>query len=229
MERKNDIFIFVGPPGCGKGTLANVCVQELGWLQLSTGNLCRKHIADGTEIGKKIDFLIKSGKLIPDDLMSAMVEGWLLQHVMENSAIVLDGYPRTQPQAQILQHMVSERLSSYQLRVIRFTIAPHILMERVNARVVCSNKDCQAVYSLSNESCMSKDKVACDRCSAVLIRRADDNRSVVEQRLSLYQEHERNMLDFYKQIKQPIVEIESEKQIVDVFNDFRRLIGLQNQ
>ena len=77
MKRRKDIVIFLGPPGSGKGSLSQLCVKRLGWHQLSTGNLCREHIARGTEIGTQIDFAIKSGKLIADSLILEMVHDWL--------------------------------------------------------------------------------------------------------------------------------------------------------
>ena len=89
------IVLFVGPPGSGKGTLSQKCVQELGWKQISTGDLCRAHIANETEIGKKIDFAIKSGKLVDDGLISQMVFEWFSEQKNGPHTVILDGYPRT--------------------------------------------------------------------------------------------------------------------------------------
>jgi adenylate kinase len=71
--KKNKIFLFFGPPGSGKGTLSEMCVDQFGWLQLSTGNLCRQHIAESTEIGKRIKNLIAQGQLVPDEIIASMV------------------------------------------------------------------------------------------------------------------------------------------------------------
>ncbi|TET07002.1 hypothetical protein E3J79_00195 [Candidatus Dependentiae bacterium] len=75
MKRQMEIYLFIGPPGSGKGSLAQKCIRELGWKKFSTGNECRKHVSEQTEIGKEIDFAIKSGKLITDELVIAMVSG----------------------------------------------------------------------------------------------------------------------------------------------------------
>ena len=97
-----DIIVFIGPPGSGKGTLSGLCVKELGWVQISTGNLCRKHIADKTKIGQEIDFAIKSGKLVSDNLITDMIIDWF-KHVGDQvRTVVLDSYPRTVAQAQAL-------------------------------------------------------------------------------------------------------------------------------
>ena len=85
--------VLFGPPGSGKGTLSGLCVKELGWVQISTGNLCRKHIADNTKIGQEIDFAIKSGKLISDALIIEMVKDWLLTQVADFPGNARDRIP----------------------------------------------------------------------------------------------------------------------------------------
>jgi len=224
VERKNNIFVFVGPPGCGKGTLSGLCVQELGWIQLSTGNLCRKHVAEGTEIGKRIDFILKSGKLIPDDLITEMVEGWLKQQ--EKSAIViLDGFPRTATQAESFHELMSTTLSSFELNVVRFGISEQAVIERLCSRIICANKNCQTVYSLSKDSLLlPKDLTTCDKCSTELVRRNDDDRAIAVERLATYRHHEQGMIDFYNKIGQYMHELNVEKPINDIFVDFKQLI-----
>ena len=120
MNPKKSVFIFIGPPGSGKGTLSHLCVSSLRWVQLSTGNLCRKHIAEQTEIGKQIDFALKSGKLVSDSLINAMVHDWFSMTIQEADNIILDGYPRTVAQAEALHEYLQKNLSHVDVQVIRF-------------------------------------------------------------------------------------------------------------
>lgn len=105
-------FIFMGPPGSGKGSLSKLCKTYWGWQQLSTGNLCRKHISEDTQIGKEIDFIIKSGKLISDELIASMVDAWLTDVVGKEYSLILDGYPRNFTQAQDLLRLIQDKYIS---------------------------------------------------------------------------------------------------------------------
>jgi len=152
MSRSKDIYLFMGAPGSGKGSLAQQCVQKLGWKQLSTGNLCRMHVNEQTEIGKQIAFSIQSGKLIPDELITAMVVEQFNQMAKDSSAVILDGYPRTLAQADALDDALKNQFNTWNLHVIRLVIADDIIIDRLNRRLVCQNQECQAVYSLNRNS-----------------------------------------------------------------------------
>ncbi len=102
------IFIFIGPPGAGKGTLAYNCIRRQGWIQCSTGDLCRKTSAQDSPLGRQIDLLLKSGKLISDSLIIEMVEQWLNEHLGQGVPIILDGFPRTLVQAEQLGHLLQK-------------------------------------------------------------------------------------------------------------------------
>jgi len=93
------IFSFFGPPGSGKGTLAERLSKELKFEVLSTGNLCRKHVSLQTDLGKQLDTYLKKGQLIPDDLITQLVKEWLEPKIQHQASIILDGYPRTKGQA----------------------------------------------------------------------------------------------------------------------------------
>ena len=106
MTSNQQLVIFIGPPGAGKGSISQLCVQAFGWKQLSTGYLCRKHINEQTEIGKEIDFSIKSGKLVSDRLIVTLVEQWLADPSQHESPIILDGFPRNIAQAEALHEII---------------------------------------------------------------------------------------------------------------------------
>ncbi len=148
---QKDIFIFLGPPGSGKGSLSHLCVKRLGWQQLSTGNLCREHIAQQTDIGKQIDFAIKSGKLISDSLIIEMASAWLKKTFEHTGIVIFDGFPRTVPQAQALHEIITS-LDDVTMNVVRMDIPFETVVYRLLARSICQNNKCQSVYSMHKHS-----------------------------------------------------------------------------
>jgi adenylate kinase len=214
------IFIFIGPPGSGKGTLSQNCVKRLGWYQLSTGDLCRKHIKEQTEIGKHIDFAIKSGKLIDDALIVQMVKESLENHSETVEAVILDGFPRTEPQAKALQQLLKDSFSGCRLWVVVFDIADEIVIKRLSARIVCSNLSCQSVYTLNNSSLASRKDGICDACGGLLVQRSDDQADAISQRLVVYHEHEQRVLNFYKNSGSNVVHLKAYKPLDSVYDEF---------
>ena len=218
-----DIFIFFGPPGAGKGTLSALASSRLGWSFFSTGDACRKHISEGTKIGQSIDFAIKSGKLVSDDLIIQMVEHWLLNDAPKDSNLILDGCPRTLAQAEYLVNLIESKFPDCKLRVVELTSSDQVLVERILNRMVCSNKECQAVYSKSAESTHSKVNGKCDKCGAILKRRSDDTEEAIKERLQTYAMHAKPVLDFLSKKGIRVDKIDAERQIEKVFKDLEKL------
>lgn len=226
MSTNSKLVIFMGPPGSGKGSLSQLCVQKFGWIQLSTGFLCRKHISEQTEIGKQIDFSIKSGKLISDELIVAMVEQWLDEYAGQQAGVILDGFPRTVAQAKSLQRIIDTKLPYSRLRIVKLLAADDIIINRLLARYVCASKDCQAVYSIHAASSLaSKKPNICDICSNSLIRRSDDDESIIRERLNTYHGVERYLIDFYKNYGKKIHKINVNKPLDKVFEEFKNIIA----
>ncbi len=229
MSQEKEIYIFLGPPGAGKGSLAMLCAKNIGWGKLSTGNLCRKHISEQTEIGIEIDFAIKSGKLISDDLISLMVEDWFVNNFDNTQTVILDGYPRTLAQAEILEKLLEHKFSSWQLHIVRLTISDDVVINRLFTRYICSNKSCQIVYSLADNSpCAPKVEGVCDYCQSELVRRADDTKEAVCKRLLVYHQHEKDLIDFYKSRGRFILEVNVEKSPSAVFNELKKYVGIKD-
>jgi adenylate kinase len=219
------LIIFIGPPGAGKGSLSQLCTQKLGWVQLSTGFLCRKHIADQTEIGKQIDFSIRSGKLVDDRLIVGMVREWLEENAEEYQGVILDGFPRNVSQAQALEDVLIATGGGFKLNVVRLTACDTTIIDRLATRFVCQNKDCQMVYSGAHEESRPKKINTCDACSSSLQRRADDEIATVQERLKTYHGHERPLIEFYAKSQKMICEINVERSLSDVFEDFKRIVS----
>lgn len=220
---KNTVFSFFGAPGAGKGTLAADCVKTLGFKVLSTGNLCRERIAKGDDVGKSIESIIKSGGLIPDELVTSMVESWLQKETATGNPIILDGYPRTQKQADLFLALLKEKFGNYKFRVIALSIPDEEIVKRLSSRLVCENKACQTPTSLS----MVKDleNPTCPVCASKLIRREDDKEEIVRERLRVYAQHSGGLLKYYEQRGQKIENINaSGLTIGEVFEAFKKMI-----
>jgi adenylate kinase len=219
-----NVFIFIGPPGSGKGSLSQECIKKFGWKQLSTGALCRKHINEQTETGQKIDFAIKSGKLVSDELVVDMVQEWLLDNDQCFNALILDGFPRTVTQAEALHKLLVQKINSYKLNVVKLFISDETVIKRIAGRLVCKNNDCQAVYSEVCENLGPSQPMTCDSCMNSLIRRNDDALTAVHDRLRTYYMHEKNLIEFYNKNGFVINKVDVEKPLNQVFEDFLILI-----
>jgi len=230
MSAKNEIFVLVGSPGSGKGSVSHLCIKEFGWEQLSTGDLCRKHIAEQTEIGKEIDFAIKSGKLVSDSIIVDMVNKWLIDQIESGANVLLDGYPRNLAQAEALDAFLKdEKFADIGLRIIKFAVPDEVVVDRLCNRCICSNKDCQAVYSMAKDSpCKPKEDMVCDACASPLHVRSDDTIETIKERLSIYHEYEDSMLDFYTRKGNEILKVDATKPLVEVFESFKKVVGLKD-
>ncbi len=217
-------YIFFGPPGAGKGTLAHKCVEELGYLQLSTGDLFRKHQAEGTEIGKQIDFAMNSGTLIDDNLVIDIVKQWLEEHESIAQGFLFDGFPRTVTQAKLFLEMFARVVPEMKLMVVQLIIDDEKVVERIISRRVCSNKDCQAVFSMRVESLGSKIDGVCDVCGSKLIQREDDKRNVVSSRLMTYHRHSQGLIDFFEKSGILIKKLNADMPFDEVFEKFIQLM-----
>jgi adenylate kinase len=204
--------ILLGPPGAGKGTQAETIVNEFSIPHISTGDIFRKNIKEGTALGKKAMEYMDQGKLVPDDLTVELVKDRLLQDDCSNG-FLLDGFPRTIYQADALEDALKSMGKALDY-VINIMVRKELLVERAVGRRIC--KDCGQTYHMSfNEP--SKEGV-CDNCGGVLLQRKDDTEETVENRINVYQEQTEPLIDYYTQ-KGIIVNIDGEKPIAQVGKD----------
>lgn len=221
----NCAIILIGPPGSGKGTLSKLCVDKFGWEQLSTGNLCRKHISEGTSIGQQIDFAIKSGKLISDGLMTDMVDDWLAVESLSNKTLILDGYPRTIAQARALEKLLKTKYTSLKLHIFRFVVPDECVIDRLGTRYICQNSNCQAVYSLAEGSTLApKHQMICDQCNSPLGQRKDDTKEAILDRMVVYHLHEKELISFFRNAGYEVIEVDASRKPQDVFESFKQII-----
>jgi len=188
-------LVFLGPPGAGKGTQAKIVSEKLGIPHISTGDMLREAIASGTELGKKVEEIVKSGKLVSDDLMARIVEERLTRDDCRKG-FILDGYPRTIPQVHALEEIL-KKLSKSLDAVIFIDVEEEELVRRITSRRVCPK--CHAVYSLISSP--PKEDEICDKCGTKLVQRDDDKEETVRDRYKIYLEKTRPIVSYYEKNK----------------------------
>jgi adenylate kinase len=185
-------LIFLGPPGAGKGTQSQRLVQRFGIPQLSTGDILRKAVADGTPLGKQAKALMDAGKLVPDDVVNGIVDEALASKDAE-LGFLLDGFPRTVPQATALDEMLQRRGRRIDY-VINLDVPTDVLVERLSGRASCPT--CGTPYH--NQSNPPKVPGICDKDGTPLVTRPDDAPDRVRQRLKEYETKTSLLTGYYK-------------------------------
>jgi adenylate kinase len=184
-------LIFLGPPGAGKGTQAQRLVQRLGIPQLSTGDILRKAVAQGTELGKQAKSLMESGMLVPDALVNGIVEGARAAPSVANG-FLLDGFPRTVPQAEALDAMLKKRGKRVDA-VVALEVPTEMLVSRLSGRFTCPK--CNSIYHSTTR--LPKTDGVCDNDGCALVSRPDDAPERVRQRLVEYEQKTAPLVGHY--------------------------------
>lgn len=179
--------MLLGPPGAGKGTQAARLSNHLGVPRISTGDILRKHVAEGTDLGKKAQAYMDAGKLVPDELVIAMTER-RIKEADARRGFILDGFPRTIAQAEALAKLVPLDAA------INLFLEPEELIKRNTGRRVCPK--CDAVYHMLTNP-PRKDGI-CDRCGSALAIRADDREEVVRARIETYERQTAPLIKYYR-------------------------------
>lgn len=187
-------IIMLGAPGTGKGTIAGILSENLGIPQISTGDIFRKNIKEGTELGKLADSYISKGQLVPDEVTVKIVEDRLNQPDAKNG-VILDGFPRTIVQADKLKEILKAKGEKIDITINLETPEEEII-ERIVNRRVCSNQECKAVYNVVLHPPKVEGK--CDQCGSDLITRKDDKIETVKSRLEQYFTATSPLIEYYK-------------------------------
>lgn len=185
-------IIFIGPPGSGKGTQAKRLAGRFGIPHISTGDILREAVADGTELGKQADPIMKAGQLVPDDLMIGIIRERLAKPDAQKG-FILDGFPRTVVQAEKLDTIVSGN-GHGGLRVLQLLVPDDAIVNRIALRRTCAQ--CGAIYHLQNQPPAMPD--VCDKCGGSLIARPDDNEDAVRKRLDTFHRQTAPVATYYK-------------------------------
>ncbi len=185
--------IFLGPPGAGKGTQARQIAESYGVAHLSTGDMFREHVSRGTPLGLRAKPIMERGELVPDDLVLSMVEDRISRPDCADG-FILDGFPRTLPQAEKLDEILRRRFKTEPL-VVHFVVDKNQLMRRLTGRRVCGIGG--EIYNIYDHP--PKVPGRCDRDGGELIQRPDDREEVIAERLAAYERQTRPLVDYYRQ------------------------------
>ncbi|MBK9323406.1 MAG: adenylate kinase [Bdellovibrionaceae bacterium] len=209
-------IILFGAPGAGKGTQSALLIEKLGMYQVSTGDLFRAAIKNKTELGIKAQSYMDKGQLVPDSVVIGMVEEVLKSGVRD---FILDGFPRTVPQAEALDELLN-KLSISISKAIFLEVPKQELMGRLTGRRVCKN--CGAVYHIVSKP--SKLEDVCDSCGGQVVQRNDDKAEVIEARLKNYDEYTSPLKDYYTK-SHKFVELDGNRATEIVFSDLKKVIS----
>lgn len=185
-------LLMMGPPGAGKGTQAAILVKQFNIPQISTGDMFRAAVKEGTELGKQAKACMDEGKLVPDAVTIGIVRERLAKDDCKDG-FILDGFPRTVAQAEALKTILDE-LGKKLTRVLNIHVPAEDLIERAIGRRIC--KGCGATYHVKFNA--PKAAGVCDNCGGELYQRADDTVETMTNRLSVYEASTRPLIDYYK-------------------------------
>ena len=185
--------ILLGPPGAGKGTIAKALMQLDGSVQISTGDILRAAIAEGSDLGKQVEAAMAAGNLVTDELIMGIMEQRLQQEDCQNGYL-LDGFPRTIPQAEALRALLA-RLGETLDCALELNIPRDTIVDRLSTRRTCTN--CGEIYNVKSKP--PKVEGVCDVCGNDIVQRDDETEEAIENRLQVYNEQTAPLVDFYRE------------------------------
>jgi adenylate kinase len=213
-------FVFLGPPGAGKGTQAKKLSERYGLLQVSTGDMLRQAVQRATSLGMEAQKYISSGALVPDEIVIGLIGNFLRENDDRlNAGYILDGFPRTVPQAEALDKMLRNEQAGLD-KVLSFYLDENDLVNRLSGRRSCPN--CHTIYH--TEFSPPKSDGVCDHCRGALMMREDDRPETVRERLKVYHRQTAPLLDYYRK-KGLLIDINAKGSMEDVMKRVLQAMG----
>lgn len=185
-------IILLGPPGAGKGTIAKALMQHDGSVQISTGDILRGAIAEGTGLGKQVEAAMAAGNLVTDELIMGIMEERLQQEDCKRGYL-LDGFPRTIPQAEALKSLLA-KLGETLDCALELDMPRDVIIDRLTTRRTCTN--CGEIYNVKSKP--PKVDGVCDVCGNDIVQRDDETEEAIENRLQVYNEQTAPLVTFYR-------------------------------
>lgn len=210
-------IILFGPPGAGKGTQAKKLVDFYGIPQISTGDILRANVREGTELGLAAKVYMDKGELVPDKVLIGIIKNRLKEADCKKG-FILDGYPRTVPQADALEVILDEIEKPIDV-VLNLEVPDEMLVGRISGRLMCK---CGASYHIISNP--PKKENICDICGGEVFQRADDKAEAVQNRLDVYKKQTQPLINYYEE-KGILVTLDGTKDIDVVFKDIKGILA----
>ncbi|MCF8054855.1 MAG: adenylate kinase [Deltaproteobacteria bacterium] len=189
-------IILLGAPGAGKGTVAKLLTEYDGSVQISTGDILRSAVKAGSEMGKQAKDYMDRGDLVPDSLIMKIMES-RLQEADCQKGFILDGFPRTIPQAQELANLL-DNLDIALDFVVNLNVPRDVVLDRLTTRRTCSNPACQEIYNIKSNP--PNTDGSCKKCGSLTIQRADETEEAITSRIQVYEEKTAPLIGFYEKM-----------------------------
>ncbi|CAC9577070.1 Adenylate kinase (EC [uncultured Gammaproteobacteria bacterium] len=186
-------LILLGAPGAGKGTVAKLLTKIDGSVQISTGDILRAAVAAGTELGKQAQAAMKAGDLVSDDLIMGIMEERLQEDDCK-SGYLLDGFPRTIPQAEALKKLL-DKMGEKLDAAVEIDVPRDVILDRLTTRRTCTG--CGAIYNIKSNP--TKVEGICDKCGESVVQRDDETEEAISNRLNVYNDQTAPLVGFYKE------------------------------
>lgn len=212
------IIIIFGAPGVGKGTISSMIKAKYKIPHISSGNLIREAIEEKSKYALELQPFLERGQLIPDAVAINIIKD-RVSHEDCNNGYILDGFPRTLPQAEFLDRMLSDQGLEINF-VLNLIAKGKVIIERLSGRRIC--KKCDAIYHIKN--LRPKRKGVCDKCGSTLFQREDDKPATIKKRIRVYQEQTKPLIDFYHE-KKILIDIDTEKPLEEIFEEINKRIS----
>jgi len=187
-------IILLGAPGAGKGTVAKLLSEYDGSVQVSTGDILRAAVREGSDLGKQAKEYMDRGDLVPDSLIMKIMEERLQEEDCKEG-FIFDGFPRTIPQAEELKKLL-EKLNVTLDLVVNLEVPTEVILDRLTTRRTCSNPDCQAIYNIKSNPPTPDGK--CTQCGSPVVQRDDETEEAITNRLETYNEKTAPLIGFYQ-------------------------------
>ncbi len=210
-------IILFGAPGVGKGTQAKLISRKYKIPQISTGDMLREAIRQGTELGKQAEAIIAKGELVSDDIMLGLINERISQPDCKNG-FILDGFPRTIAQAKGLDQLFKEKNLPSPI-CIEITVPENVIITRLTARRIC--EQCGTIYDPVTNPVPENN--ICPKCGGRIVKREDDNEETIHKRLQVYHEQTAPVRDYYRQLS-TFYSIDGNRSVEEVFNEIDSIL-----
>lgn len=211
--------VLLGPPGAGKGTQGELLARRLSVARYASGDLLREAVREGTAVGRQAKGAIDRGELVPDAIVAAVVMEGLGRDT--SSGFVLDGFPRTIAQAEVLAEFLGSRQAPIDV-VVCLDVPESELVRRLTSRRICPS--CGATYNLAVAP--PREDAVCDRCGATLVIRSDDQEATVRRRLRVYEEETAPLIEWYRARGVPLLRVDGVGSVEDVHERLTSALGV---